>query len=407
MSKPLQFLPDAFDAETHEALDAQVMKAWMGGAKFAGACGLPSNVVKFSSGLLDPKFERLENAMGLLANHAKLPDMLQDALNNQRFVDIRNHAILRKPNRSSESAILPTSTAAASVAWTKKFHRDYHKVMLQNINSTDCKAHYANLAAIIQSSGSMKSRTVDELADLVSTTLFNLRNSGEHGSAAYPPQDTNVRNYLRSIDNVKDRCEAEIRDERFISHLCLEVAKEVEQVFSGQYVSSTHELACTWKRHLSMNENRSKLHGRVIEPCEHPVPERTLPKHQPLQALRNAGDPQSADNVNAVKVILYFDEAHALKPVVAENAKKKPLYNALWSSLGSFNDDAIFTLFLSTQSSLTLLAPAAERARSSREQNPYDVQPPITEMPLDCHPCFPLQLGQFTLEDLKELPFLA
>ncbi|KAH7890628.1 hypothetical protein F5I97DRAFT_59418 [Phlebopus sp. FC_14] len=411
MSKPPQSpqsLSDVFDADKHKELDAQVMEACSAMASSFGKLApytILSIVVRFSSGLLDPKFTELNEAVELLINNKRLAKMLKKALKEKQFAAIRNLAVLRKPNQSSESAILPTSTAAAKAAWTTKFHGDYHEVMLKNINSMDRKAHYANSAAIIQSSGSGKSRTVDALADLVFTIPFNLRHLEEHGSAAYPPQDACVKDYLCDINSVKSIAEAQLRAHRFLSHLFLEVAKEVKQVFSGRYVSSTQDLAHTWKCHLSKNENRTKLYERVVQACREAVPDQALPKNQLLHDLRNVHS--QADNVRAVEVILYFDEAHELKHVIKGNPEGKTLYDALWSILGLFDDDAIFTLFLSTQSSLTLLAPAAEHARSSRQQKPHDVQPPITEMPFDCHPCFPLRPGQFKLEDLKELPFLA
>ncbi|KAH7890620.1 hypothetical protein F5I97DRAFT_1923094 [Phlebopus sp. FC_14] len=390
MSEPLQLPPGAFDAETHKALDLQVMEAcsymkdapWINMPFLLKAPIILSTVVQHSPDLLDSKYQDNVGATKLIGENSELPGLLEAAWNSQGFAAICNLDILQRPNRSSEGAILPTSTAA----------------------------HYANSAAIIQSSGSGKSRTVDELADLVFTIPFNLRHSGEHGSAAYPPQDTYVRNYLCNINNVEDIDEAQHRAHRFLSHLFLEVAKEVEQVFSGRYASTAQDLAHTWKCHLSKKKNRSKLYKRVVRACRKDamstlLPQQALSKDQLLRALRNVHS--QADNVKAVEVILYFDEAHELKHVIKGNPDEKTLYDALWSILGLFDYDAIFTLFLSTQSSLTLLAPAAEHARSSRQQKPHDVQPPITEMPFDCHPCFPLRPGQFKLEDLKELPFLA
>ena len=112
-------------------------------------------------------------------------------------------------------------------------------------------------------------------------------------------------------------------------------------------------------------------------------------------------------NRRDVKVMLYFDEAHEFYHLIPNDKDGKTLYDGLWSSLDRFGSSSVFTIFLSTQSSLTLLAPSAAAARPARQQDTKKLNAPITETPFDCHPTFPLHPGKFTLEDLGDLRFLA
>ena len=123
-----------------------------------------------------------------------------------------------------------------------------------------------------------------------------------------------------------------------------------------------------------------------------------------LATLAEFCTPQEPNNV---QVMLYFDEAHELgkSPVVVGGRKTR--YDIMWSTLFHFNTPSVFTVFLSTQSSMSLLAPSAKTARSSRQHRKELLQAPITETPFDCHPSFPLRRGQYGLADLKDLAFLA
>ena len=60
-------------------------------------------------------------------------------------------------------------------AWKEPFRGDYHKVLLQKIDAMYEPQPYKNMCAIVQSSGTGKSRMVDELAKLVFTLPINIR----------------------------------------------------------------------------------------------------------------------------------------------------------------------------------------------------------------------------------------
>ncbi|KAI6041207.1 hypothetical protein EDC04DRAFT_1332225 [Pisolithus marmoratus] len=263
---------------------------------------------------------------------------------------------------------------------------------------------------------------VHELASLVFTIPFNLRNPKEREGVAYPPEDPMVWKYLCNVSKAKSVKHSEARTALFFIHVFSEVAKEIKRVF---WASETEnkllpgDLAHRWKKHLSHNM-RSFLYEQVIKACEEgeALLDANLDalyhesKHQLGQLLTTLNAACIFPNSNDVRVLLYFDEAHELGPAIPDdkqptNNKKKTLYDVLCSSLTHFQGSPIFTLFLSTQPSMTLPAPSAETVGLARQQSMKICQTPLTELPFDCHPTFPLRPGTLKLEQLGELPFLA
>ncbi|KAI6031017.1 hypothetical protein EDC04DRAFT_3065254 [Pisolithus marmoratus] len=316
------------------------------------------------------------------------------------------------PSGSGRGGEPRTASGAAVLAWNCPYRGRNHVALLENINMMDREGSYSSAVSIIQSSGTGKSRMVHELADIVFTIPFNLRRSNQMED--YPPADMQVANYLCNPANFKNVQHCEECVARFFYHLFSLVVEEVKRVF-GTERRPPCEVAHRWRDHMQ-GTNRSQLYTQVVDACE---------KHDPIDsspaasksldtstkfvelcaALTHLSDfPNSKD----VKIILYFDEAHELcGEVPGTSQPRKTLYDIVWSSLDHFQDSAVFTIFLSTQSSISLLAPSANAARSSRQQNTKMLPAPITELPFDCHPMFPLQAGQFKLEDLGQLSFLA
>jgi len=64
-------------------------------------------------------------------------------------------------------------------AWSKNYEGHNHERLLDNLNRMERVADYSNSVAIVQSSGSGKSRMVYEQAALVFTLSFNLRPAKE------------------------------------------------------------------------------------------------------------------------------------------------------------------------------------------------------------------------------------
>jgi hypothetical protein len=93
----------------------------------------------------------------------------------------------------------------------------------------------------------------------------------------------------------------------------------------------------------------------------------------------------SATPDNDLKLLLSFDEAHALTSELPGTAPDKILLDYLAQALNEFRSQPLFALFLSTQSDIEYFAPSYTTARSARirPQLP-DLHAPITETPFDC-----------------------
>lgn len=150
------------------------------------------------------------------------------------------------------------------------------KKWAENQNNDD----YSNTVAMVQSSGTGKSRMADETARFVFTFPFNLRSDQESESEfrcryqnspsltktvllamAYPPPDPTVRDYMLATDN-KDR--ARKRYHIFFQCLFRLAKEELEALYQGPKISQ-EKLAGIWREHLENKDVRDGFYGRVIE----------------------------------------------------------------------------------------------------------------------------------------------
>ena len=114
--------------------------------------------------------------------------------------------------------------------------------------------------------------------------------------------------------------------------------------------------------------------------------------------------------VNSLCILIYFDEAHTLAPYVEETSSKQrkmPL-DVLTGLLDTFAKKGLFTLFMSTQSKLQVLAPSAAYDRSSRHSNMVgQMHAPITETPFDCFKPGEITPSRLRVEDICDVAFMA
>jgi hypothetical protein len=78
-----------------------------------------------------------------------------------------------------------TMASAVSNAWNEQYTGNSHQLLLQNINRMLRNKPYSNSVAILQSSGSGKSRMVREQSNLVFTLPFNLRAHSDNKSLVF------------------------------------------------------------------------------------------------------------------------------------------------------------------------------------------------------------------------------
>jgi len=104
-------------------------------------------------------------------------------------------------------------------------------------------------------------------------------------------------------------------------------------------------------------------------------------------------------------IIMYFDESHTLfDDPLGDGASR---YAALCKALDCLYKTNIFSLFLSTSSNISRFAPPMGDAFSARTSRVDGLQPPITELPFDCHYSFPISPAHYTLEMSGELSFMC
>jgi hypothetical protein len=105
------------------------------------------------------------------------------------------------------------------------------------------------------------------------------------------------------------------------------------------------------------------------------------------------------------KIVVYFDESHVLS---MDTNFGKTQYDHLAKALNRLVAKPIFTIFLSTNSHINQLAPSPGMEKSARARNdPLVLQAPITELPFDCSPEFPLQPGMLSLAETSKIGFMA
>ena len=93
------------------------------------------------------------------------------------------------------NTLAPLPAGWWTAAWKTDYEGNAHVNLLKNIGTSMGGESYQNTAAIIQSSGYGKSRTVDEMATLVPTIPMNLRDIRESQQGtitALPSTDSNV-----------------------------------------------------------------------------------------------------------------------------------------------------------------------------------------------------------------------
>ncbi|KAI0730732.1 hypothetical protein C8Q76DRAFT_337368 [Earliella scabrosa] len=132
----------------------------------------------------------------------------------------------------------------------------------------DSTSQYVGHAAIIQSSGSGKSRLVDEVAKDIFTVPFNIRDVDD---SAYPPADDAVHDLLVSWANQAKGSALLRRLHGFLLAVFTETAVELNT--SSLEASPQDSFAGRWRQYLDHNgrANRAKLYKRIIQRAVSPL----------------------------------------------------------------------------------------------------------------------------------------
>ncbi|KIL60712.1 hypothetical protein M378DRAFT_909602 [Amanita muscaria Koide BX008] len=186
---------------------------------------------------------------------------------------------------------------------------------------------------------------LDELAKFVFTFPFIVRNPSEtRVGPTYPHPDKCVHKFLTTFGNTETKAEAGYY--KFFSYLfvrALSIIKECDR--------RSESLPEWWRSYLAKPNNRERLYSEAVKFAESsltPNPqkgEKELFKVIPSPVLKK----------EAVKAVIYFDEAHELSNYQVGPGQKNRL-EVLYSCLDIFLSCPLMFISTSTTSSLYQMA---------------------------------------------------
>lgn len=119
---------------------------------------------------------------------------------------------------------------------------------------------YSNTVSIIQSSGTGKSRMVDQLGHLVFTIPINIRAESDDRGVAFPPPDLVVSQFMKNPP-----C-ATANEVGVYYLLFLKCIFEGAQSCLQNCITSSHAgVAKFWYSYLRLGDNRERFYEAVVE----------------------------------------------------------------------------------------------------------------------------------------------
>ncbi|KZS99725.1 uncharacterized protein LAESUDRAFT_732934 [Laetiporus sulphureus 93-53] len=369
-------------------------------------------------------------------DHAKdVLQLLQTCAQKGTFADIRNFSLFRRPVATEDANFVEAQEKATVSAWSRTFYGTAHQLLYKNIKSMSSSRRkdqlYSNYVSIVQSSGTGKSRTVDEMARLVFTFPFNLRAEGNSGYA-YPAADCLVRDFLLEEGSRKKPDSIVAAYLIFFRFLFERTAERLHTLgnSAGGQTAIPHQLAEEWRAHLAEGNTRSEFYNEVVrlvtDSTEWPSITKLKQNEDDIKISSYAqpaiiAGKRLSDIINSyahdklpdsLRLVMYFDEAHSLMQHSTEGINSHlTRYHALCKAINQLTDVPLFVVMLSTTSQLHNLSPAKMFHPSMRVQGGKqdDLQAPITEMPFDLlcdnEPLVPPE--GVTLDDACELKFIC
>ncbi|KAF8490901.1 hypothetical protein JB92DRAFT_1290866 [Gautieria morchelliformis] len=388
-----------------------------------------SDIVRTSHGRLNDEYDNLDGAGELLHGDPELESLVAAAWEKKKFASVRRMPVLQNQEMSPNMPAVqyqPEKTAQRKVIenpWDNPYAGQYHRLLYRSINKMDRRRPYANSVAIIQSSGTGKSRMVHEQSNLVFTIPFNLREA-DNKDLPFPPPDETVRKFLAHPSG-RDVAAVQSQYVSFLLYTLQVVRVALEDLYTRtDHPKSREALAGRWREHLEQTGVRDSLYNAATDKAKaghagadivdsHPDnPQKYKDPFDVVAAAAKAelkkllsvmdglvGSPDttSRDVSEDVKLMFYFDEAD-----------NKNICDILCSCFEIFRAYPLFVIFLSTSFHMEALAPSGPLANSARAWiNADGLQAPITEVVFDCHKDFPIKSHQYTLQEVSDVAFMA
>ncbi|QRV75811.1 G2/mitotic-specific cyclin cdc13 [Ceratobasidium sp. AG-Ba] len=368
-----------------------------------------------------------------LTDRQQLQSKLEHVYASQAFAEMLNDADMPPDFHKGPPRILSIgSNRNLKSAFEEPYLEDIDDVFIRSLNDAResysrsdsvAKSPYNWSIAVIQSSGTGKSRMMEQVGNKVFTISINLREKvvGVDGmNKTFPPPDDVLHNYFAARTQLTNN-EQQGDYAVFLLVLFDTIAETIETRWEGM---RGQDLALAWAGHMkegltaaATGEIRQSIYASVRNNAENlrkgqfkdkTILDLAAPLRESCDHLTRIIYPDRPTNANAF--LVYFDEAHVL--TVPNNCPDGMLNRSAYHNLGSvlavLNDKPVFFVFLSTSSRLEHYAPSPQDHPSRRTFDGSVLIPPFNELPFDLYERQVLkQAGPLTLNNMCKLKVMV
>ncbi|KAF9505309.1 hypothetical protein BS47DRAFT_1385996 [Hydnum rufescens UP504] len=381
------------------------------------------SITRHSSGHM--KRLDLDDAEALINEDKHLHTTLNSCWAIQKFADVRRVTKFQMPMSSDilqEWEPLPSRDRGRSAthnAWSAPYIGSSHRVLWEKIMEIKTRrlggwGWYSYVLPVTQSSGTGKSRMIDELSKEHLVIPIVLRDSD-----GYPPPDIAPRDWFLQASTPERAQKCAIAFLMALFETTKEIIGGIDDLTpssSSKEVPATISAKFRWfmahnQTYSSTGNLRQSFYERVVEIGKGLEPNvkldsggstpRYKSKDHDLSDYANtliASLPEEEKNDDPV-FILAFDEAHVLTRIRHHNGMPWSFYSELGRILRSLSWVKVFSVFLSTSSGICRFPPPPEDAPSSRiQQRKLRQSPPFTAVGFD-QLAIPIREGEISIED--------
>ncbi|KAF8491845.1 hypothetical protein F5888DRAFT_1892004 [Russula emetica] len=226
--------------------------------------------------------------------------------------DLFQHEVFFKPELEKKTD--PTTARATRDAWGGKYKGDLADVLRETIADylSKDRTPYARLTTVVNSSGTGKSRMVDQLGTETITVPMCLRQRGREG---FPPVDMELRDWL--VSDLGDRTAVQNRLHGFLCSLLMVAHERLETIAKEQDVPELPRLS---------KEAAKERYGEEPDECMSSVVNRQKKLASAFRERMTKG--QSYHSSNSDRRTFYKDVIARAKQFVKESEQvddeKKP-----------------------------------------------------------------------------------
>ncbi|TFY74196.1 hypothetical protein EWM64_g9816 [Hericium alpestre] len=411
------------------------------------------SIIRHSPDILDSRYNDVLKVLDLFEGYPSLMNDLCSAFEKEDFRPIRKLNILRTKvqncdsglPRDSDHQVLEEPMRATVQSWKINYQGSTTAVLMNTIRDyLRAQNHYARYFAFVQSSGTGKSRIVDELAKTLISTPVNL------AAKTFPPGDRQVRVWL-GLDSYEqsDRDASSLRLHAYLYAVLTTTLVNLKEIARSENISTltddalddivkrrSHELATSFHDHMAKDmtfeshgpfrdgfyksvlglankfvskakRNHAGSSNFVLEDTERGSSSCSVDVRSAAKDLLEFIDPHYEDqSYKNPLLLLSFDESHDFTSVSGN--QHWSLFSEFQRVLWRIRDFPIFSVFLSTGGTFHLFSPHTDDSSSNRLQTvKLNIFPPVTETGFDELALKVRGDGSWSLEQVVTDEFIA